>query len=122
MIVYHNQNPLGRRVNDCVVRAISFATKRSWDNIYEELSEIAREQGTLLDDSNFVEHYLNERYEKICYKCIGCNITLREFVNEHRKGTYLVTMRNHITCVKNGNIVDTWDCSDKKIWCAWNVE
>lgn len=121
MLVLHNQNPLGRRVNDCVVRAISLATHRSWDKTYQELTEIAREEGTLLDDSNFVEHYLNSRYDKLCYRCKNCNMTLREFVENHKLGTYLVTMRNHITCVIDGEVYDTWNCLDKNIWCAWYV-
>lgn len=88
----------------------------------EELAEIARQQGTLLDDSNFVEHYLNERYEKVYYKCMNCNMTLKEFARKYNKGIYLVTMKNHITCVIDGEVYDTWDCSSKNIWCAWNVK
>ena len=35
---YYNANPLGRKVNDCTVRAISLATEKSWDETYKILS------------------------------------------------------------------------------------
>ena len=37
-------------------------------------------------------------------------------------GIYLVTMKGHITCVKDGVLIDTFDCRDRYIWCAWLVE
>lgn len=121
MFKYHNENPLGREVNDCVVRAIALATERSWDEVYDELSELARIEGTLLDDSNFVESYLNDRYNKVCFKRNGFRIDLNEFKERYPIGTYLVTMKGHITCVVDGKIHDIWNCGDKKIWCAWKV-
>ena len=52
---YYNANVLGNNVNDCVVRSISVVTNRSWDRVYEELSDIAQKEGILLDDVDFVE-------------------------------------------------------------------
>jgi hypothetical protein len=31
MYQYYNNNPLGRHVNDCSVRAIALATNQTWD-------------------------------------------------------------------------------------------
>ena len=31
-------------------------------------------------------------------------------------------MKGHITVVKDGVNYDTFDCSDRKIWCAWLVD
>lgn len=122
MWVYKNKNPLGRQVNDCVIRAISLAEGRSWDDVYSELSKKAQEEGTLIDDVNFVEFYLNDRYKKMCYKKKGLKISLNDFARQFNRGVYLVTMQGHITCVINGIIYDIWDCGLKEIWCAWKVE
>lgn len=97
MYKYHNQNPLGRNTADCVIRSISMAEGKSWDNTYDELSEIAQMEGRLLDDVEFVENYLDKRYKRACHY----SKTVGEFAKEHRKGTYLVTMHGHISCVKN---------------------
>lgn len=117
MYKYHNANALGNFVNDCVVRAISLAERKTWDETYEELSSIAQDEGILLDDVNFVENYLDDRYKRACHY----SKTVGEFAKEHYKGTYLVTMEGHITVVINGVIYDTFDCSERRMWCAWKV-
>lgn len=115
---YYNANVRGNSVNDCVVRAISKAEGKSWDTTYEELSEIAQYEGILLDDVNFVENYLDRRYKRQCHY----SKTVGEFLNEHKKGTYLITMNGHITCVENGVLYDTFDCRSRRMWCAWKVK
>ena len=118
---YHNSNPEKREVNDCVIRAISKAENRSWDEVYSELSTLAQNQRILLDDMRFVEPYLDSKYNRVCYKCKGYRMTVDEFIERNPKGTFLVTMQAHITCVKNGILFDTWDCRNKLIWCSWEV-
>lgn len=85
---YYNANSKGRFVNDCVIRAISTAENKTWQQTHEELSEIAREQGILLDDVNFVDALLDSRYERTCEK----RKTVGEFAEENPTGTYLLTM------------------------------
>ena len=114
---YYNANALGNKVNDCVVRAISKAEGKSWDKTYEELSEIAQAEGILLDDVNFVENYLDKRYVRACHY----SKTVGEFMNEHKKGTFLITMEGHITVIVDGVLYDTFDCRDRRMWCAWYV-
>lgn len=115
---YYNANAKGRFVNDCVIRAISTAENKAWQDTYNELSEIAGQQGILLDDVNFVEPLLDSRYERSCEK----RKTVGEFAEEHPAGTYLITMAGHITCLIDGQIVDTWDCRQRRMWCAWEIK
>lgn len=117
MYKYYNANPKGNFVNDCVIRSISKAEGKTWDETYTELSKIAQKNGILLDDVNFVEPLLDSRYKRICFK----NKTLGDFAYEHPIGTYLITMKGHITCCIDGTIFDSFDCRDRKIWCAWIV-
>lgn len=35
--IYVNPNPLGKKVGDCTIRAISLALDRTWDSVYAEL-------------------------------------------------------------------------------------
>ena len=115
---YYNANVKGKFVNDCVIRAISKAEGKTWNETYEELSDIAQEQGILLDDVNFVEPLLDSRYERICYK----NKFVGDFANDNPKGTFLITMHGHISCCIDGVIYDTFDCRDRIMWCAWKVK
>lgn len=114
---YYNANVRGNSVNDCVVRAISKAEGKTWDETYEELSDIAQYEGILLDDVNFVESYLDKRYKRQCHY----SKTVGEFIEEHKKGTYLITMQGHITVAIDGILYDTFDCRPKRMWCAWKV-
>jgi hypothetical protein len=121
MYEFYNANPLGRHVNDCTVRAISYATNRSWDKVYRELSEFAQVLGTMPDDVVYIDSYLAENFIKV-YGCKYCNkITVGEFVKKHPTGTYLITMSGHITCAKNGIIYDTFDPSERFVWGAYKV-
>lgn len=117
MYKYYNANSKGNFVNDCVIRAISKAEGKTWDDTYEELSDIAQKQGILLDDVNFVEPLLDSRYKRICHK----NKYVGDFANENPKGRYLITMNGHITCCIDGTIYDTFDCRNRIMWCAWRV-
>ena len=118
MYKFYNANVHGNFVNDCVVRAISVAECKTWNETYTELSELAQDEGILLDDVNFVESYLNKRYKKVPHyaKTVG------EFAEEYPKGTYLVTMLGHITVIIDGVLYDIFDCRDRIMWDAWKVD
>ena len=118
MYKFHNANARGRFVNDCVIRAISVAEGKTWDESYDELSDIAQYEGILLDDVNFVEGYLDRRYKRIPHY----SKTVGEFAEEYSLGTYLVTMPNHITVIIDGVVHDVFDCRNRIMWTAWKVD
>ena len=122
MYRYYNCNPLNRQVNDCVVRAISLAENKSWNEVFAELSELAAKQCILIDDTNFVDWYLTENYNTYCYICNKQHLTIKEFLKLYPKGKYLITVKNHITCAIDGCIYDTWDCTSKRIWSVYRVD
>ena len=117
MYKFYNANSKGNFVNDCVVRAISVAEGKSWDETYEELSSIAQREGIILDDVEFVENYLDKRYPRQCHTAK----TVGEFAGEFTEGIYLVTMEGHITVVIDGTVIDIFDCRPKRMWCSWKV-
>ena len=121
MYRYLNKNPKARDTEDCVLRSISLAQGKTWDKVYDELSQLAKGRGMLFSDAEFVEDYLDGLYQRTCYKNNKVAMTVGEFVENHPEGVWLVTMRGHITCVKNGILYDTFDCRDRLIWCAWEV-
>lgn len=48
-------------------------------------------------------------------------MTIEEFANLYNKGTYIVRVEGHCTCVINGIIYDIWDCRDQIIDVVWVV-
>ena len=122
MFKFFNANPLGRRVNDCTVRAISLATNQSWDTTYRELSSYAQEVGTMPDDVIYIDGYLDRRFQKIYEKSKNDEeLTVEQFAHRYPFGIYLITMRGHITCCINGCIYDTFNPKDRIVWDAYKV-
>lgn len=121
MYQYYNNNPFGRHVNDCSVRAIALATQSSWDETYRVLSNYARRQGITFSEVEFINEYLSERFERYCQNPSNKSITVRDFANLQLSGRWLVTMSGHITCIIDGVIYDTFDPSDRYIWCIYKI-
>ena len=117
MYKFYNNNALGLFQNDCTIRAISMATGNSWDDTYKHLSNIARLKGTMMDDKDFIDEYLNERYERIydIPKYVG------EVAGSYPDYVLLITMSNHITCSFFGTIYDSFDCRNKIAQKCWLV-
>ena len=118
MFRYYNANIYNNNIEDCTIRAISVAENISWDKAYIKLSDYARQRGLMLSSVQSIESYLDDNYKRFC----NYNITVGEFARKYNRGIYLVTMRGHITVIVNGVIIDTFDCSNRKMWCAWIVK
>lgn len=115
---FYNANSRGKFVNDCQIRAISTAEGKTWDETYGELSIIAQRNGIVLDDVNFIRPFLDSRYERIKVP----KMTVGEFAEDYPEHVYLVTMQGHITCIKYGVVIDTWDCRDRLVEFVWLVK
>lgn len=122
MYKFYNANAVNRFEDDCVVRSISCATNKSWDYVYDYLSDIAQYEGTLLDKRDFVRNYLDRTYQRLN----GIHGTVGQVSGMFPNNTLLITMNGHITCSKpdkNGRptIYDTFDCRDRVVEDVWLV-
>jgi len=124
MFVFKNPNPEGSYVGDCVVRAISILTNKSWKSTYIGLCT----QGLISFDmpsSNRVWHeylkILGYKSHPIPNNCPGC-YTVRDFCGEHFKGRYLLGTGTHAVAVIDGNYYDTWDSGDEAPIYYWTKE
>ena len=106
-----NNNPFGRVVGDCVIRAISIAEDRDWDDVYLALARKGFELGDLPSSNSVWGEYLRDiGYSRhiISDKCPVC-YTIDDFAYEYPIGTYIVGTGIHAVCVKNGRVMDAWD-------------
>lgn len=121
---FYNENPLNKYEDDCVIRAISCATNKSWDYVYDYLSDIAQYEGTLLDKKEFVRNYLDRTYQRL----YDVNGTVGYVSGMFPNNTLLITMNGHITCSKpdrktgRPTIYDTFDCRDREVESVWLVD
>ena len=113
--VKYNPNPQPNRVGDCTVRAIASALKTDWDTAYLSIAL----QGFVMKDmpsSNAVWgqflRSLGFTREVVRNDCEEC-YTVRDFAKEHPRGTYVVGVSGHVTTIIDGDVYDTFDCSDE---------
>lgn len=122
MYRYYNANPLGRDVNDCSVRAISLAEEISWDDAYIKLSEFARQEAITFSEIEFLDKYLSEHYEHFCQERQNGLYLVKDFLNLKLKGRWIITMAGHMTCAIDGICYDTFDPSNRLLWCIYKVK
>lgn len=76
---YYNANSHNRNVDDCFIRCLCVLTGKKWLDIYKEVSNLAGRQGRLFSDVDFVEDYLDDRYDREC----TYSMTVGDFAYEH---------------------------------------
>lgn len=111
-----NPHPTGKKIGDCVIRAIVLAEKRDWVEVYDRLVAIGRELHDMPNSKNVYEKYLLDRgwkKEKMPRYLTGKRYKLKELADIHDNETIIVSIAKHIATVINGELVDTWDCSNK---------
>ena len=124
--VKFNQNPKQKRTTDCVIRAISFALGKTWEEVYRDLAERGIENGLMLNDRNNWKLYLKVlgyNMERMPKTLNNKRYTVEQFADEiARKGcTYIVKIANHITVVKDKKLYDTWNCKNKCVGNYWII-
>ena len=122
--IYYNPNPAGKRVGDCVVRAICRLFVLDWETAFMLLSLKAFEMhdmpsansvwGELLREHGFKRRML----EDTCPACY----TVSQFSEEHQIGRYLLATGTHVIAMIDGIYYDTWDSGDEVPAYYWAGE
>lgn len=76
----------------------------------------------MFDDIMYIDGYLDKMFDKVYNKKDGLRLTVDDFTHYFSKGTYLITMRGHITCCIDGDILDTFYPGDRLVWDAYEVK
>ncbi|NLC97306.1 MAG: hypothetical protein GX675_07040 [Erysipelotrichaceae bacterium] len=121
---YYNRHPKGIETSDCVVRAISTALDIDYLECRRNLNRSKRELGfNSYKETKFLYKHL-EGYPRLIFKAIKGEPRIKadDFTMLHPKGTYIVKLAGHITCIIDGVILDTWDCGYRSVYTAWEVK
>lgn len=113
--IYYNPNPKGKRVGDCVIRAISKNLDQPWIVTFITLMRKAISMYDMPSSNAVWGAYLKDRgYEsfKIPDTCPDC-YTVRDFCYGHPYGKYILATGNHVVAVENGDYYDTWNSGDE---------
>lgn len=110
MWIEFNTNPFGLRVGDCVIRAISKALDRSWEDVYIDLCLQGFMMGDLPSSNAVWSSYLKHKgFKRRTAECCSDLYSIDDFCKEHPFGVYVIGTGSHAVCVENGNVYDAWD-------------
>lgn len=113
--IHYNPNPHGEYVGDCVIRAITKALDKSWNEIYLAMALVGYSMGDMPSSNRVWGQFLKDvgyRRYVIPNTCPDC-YTIRAFCEDNPKGTYIVGTGTHVVTVKDGNYYDSWDSGDE---------
>lgn len=115
--VQYNPNPKERRVGDCAIRACCKATNRTWNEVFDDLVQIAYRQKDVLSANKVWGEYLAEngyvRYEP------DYPMDVYKFCCNFPHGTYVLGLDGHVVTVVDGRYFDTWDSGGKNVIYFW---
>ena len=113
MYVEWNPSPSGKRVGDCAVRALSKALNRDWESTYAMLAVRGMAINDMPNSNAVINSVLtNSGFTRnvIPNSCPDC-YTIGAFAADHPSGIYVVGTGDHVVCVMDGTIYDSWDSS-----------
>lgn len=109
----YNPNPVGRKVGDCAVRAISKALGIDWETAFILITVNAYQMGDMPSSDSVWGSVLRENgfYKKVIPDyCPDC-YTVENFCYDHPYGTFVLGFGGHVATVVNGKLYDSWDSS-----------
>lgn len=108
---HYNPSPTGRNVGDCAVRAVAKALDLDWETAYAMIAKNGFLMGDMPSSNSVWGSVLREhgfaRYS-IPSECPDC-YTIENFADENHAGLYVVGTGNHVVCIKDGTVYDSWN-------------
>lgn len=117
----NDKNPKGD-YSDCVIRAFTKVTGKSWLEIFDELIPIARKLQCMPNDKACFEAYLSNKgfvYHGISNKKGTKRPTIESFTKEHPEGVYVLRVAQHAVASVNGHYYDSFDSGDYSMYGYW---
>ena len=114
-------NPAGRRVGDCAVRAVSVALDTDWETAYDMMAQAGYNMADLPSSDAVWGAVLRQNgfYRTgITNSCPDC-YTVRDFARDNPKGVFVLGTGKHAVTVKDGDYYDAWDSGDEIPVYVW---
>ena len=116
---------------DCVCRAIAIANNMDYKEVYNLINEYAKKEktgrrkrgisnartGVYKNTEKKILESLGWKYKATMGIGTGCKVHLKE--DELPNGTIIVQVSRHLTCIIDGVINDTYDCSRDGSRCVY---
>lgn len=110
---YYNPNPVGRRVGDCAIRAVSKALDVDWETAYDMIADAGYAMADMPSSDSVWGAVLRQNgfyREIIPNSCPDC-YTASDFLKDNPDGIYVLGFGGHVATAVDGILYDTWDSS-----------
>ena len=110
-----NNNPVGRKVGDCSVRAISKALGMEWEGAYVALVINGLSMGDMPSSDSVWGATLRQngfKRKALPDTCSDC-YTAADFCEDHPRGVFVLGFGGHVATVVDGDLYDSWDSSNE---------
>lgn len=121
MWVSFNNNPAGRRVGDCAVRAVSVALDTDWETAYSMIAANGYAMGDMPSSDSVWGSVLRQNgfyRAAIPNSCPDC-YTAADFCRDNPRWTFVLAFGGHVATVKDGNLYDSWNSSKEVPQYYW---
>ena len=107
-----------KQKNDCTVRAVALVMAVPYDTAYDHLRDLGRDCSRGFSVPDFADDQPDLKPLPV-----ENGMTLGKFLQEHPKGTHMVTIKGHVFGIVDGTVFDTFTISaDTEIRQAWKVQ
>ena len=116
-----NNNPTGRNVGDCAIRAVSKALGISWEAAYIMIASNGFGMGDMPSSDSVWGSVLRQNgfYRKaIPNTCPDC-YTAEDFAQDNPIGTFVLGFGGHVATIIDGYLYDSWDSSKEIPVYVW---
>lgn len=122
MLRKFNPNPMKNRCGDCVVRALVAASGKTWDEIYKELCDIGFELKEMPNSKETYGKWLYRHgFKRVSFRAKKGTKRPKVYEMAQTGETIICDVAHHLVTVRDGDVWDTWDSSEKSLY-AWWVE
>lgn len=112
----------GKNVRDCAIRAIAIGTGKDYKEVYNDLKKLNNGVSCRNGTPKKVDKKYLRQLGWTWVACTGVGTGCTTHLTESelpRKGTLIVQVSKHLTCVIDGVINDTYDCSRGGTRCVY---
>ena len=124
MYIPYNPNPLNLRTDDCVIRALTKALDKPWEEVYIDLCLKGLEMGDWGNNNAIWDEYLRDngfKREIVNNTCPDC-YTIEDFCSDNPIGVYVLGTGTHAVAVKDGSYFDLYDSGQQVPIYAYRKE
>jgi len=121
MWIKFQNNPAGRNVGDCAVRAVSVALGVDWETAYNLIADAGFNMADMPSSDAVWSAVLRQHgfYRmNIPNTCPAC-YTAADFAADHPRGVYVLGFGGHVATIVDGNLYDAWDSSQEIPQFVW---